>query len=166
MSSPWSAPDAGTHRPGPVPPPPPPPPGVTPVPGAPTTPGTTPAVENPFAPPSEDLLSAPVVPGSVYGQRLPAGAYGPAPVWPTLPGTDPLAVWALVLGIIGLIILPVPFSMIALGLGIASLLRIRKGLRSGKGLAIAGVVLGALGTLATLAVGALFGVLMFAGTGL
>lgn len=157
MSSPWSAPDAGNHRHGPVPPPPP-------APGPVAAPGATHGPANPFAPPSEDDV-VPFMPGTVYGRAVPVGAYGPAPVWPTLPPTDPMAVTALVLGICGLIILPIPFSMVALGLGIAALVRIRRGLRTGKGLAIAGIALGAFGTLMTLALGAMFGIIMFAGAG-
>jgi len=166
MSSPWSVPDAA--RQGAVPPPPPPAPHAAHAwPAAPgqVAPPAADRADNPFAPPSDDDL--PVGPaGGVYGQHVPYGAYGPPPVWPTLPPHDGLAVAALVCGIVGLVILPIPLSQIALGLGIASLVRINRGTRRGKGLAVTGVVLGGLGTVGLLAVGALFGAMMWVGPGL
>lgn len=68
-----------------------------------------------------------------------------APGWtPPRPRTDGVAVAALVTGLLGL-------GPVALGLGLAGMRRTRAGApvpRSGRGLALAGVVLGALGTLA------------------
>lgn len=163
MSSPWSAPDAGNARPGPVPPPPQ---EVTATTGASRTTGA----DNPFAPPSADMDLGPAAAGSVYGRHLPAGAYGAAPQWPAPPSTDSLAVASLVCGIAGFVVtlvLPLPLAPVALGLGIAALVRINRsaGARAGKGVAIAGIVLGGLGTLGMLLVAVLVGAVLWTGFG-
>lgn len=68
-----------------------------------------------------------------------------APGWaPPRPRIDGVSVAALVTGVLGL-------GPVALALGLAGLRRTRAGLRAGRGLAVAGVVLGAVGTLVWLA---------------
>ncbi|MDO8150362.1 DUF4190 domain-containing protein [Isoptericola sp. b408] len=103
------------------------------------------------APPTESEPSTPDAPTTVLPDTadVPAQPYG---VPPTRPGTDGLAIAALVTGILQMTIIP-------LGLGIAALVRIRTSGRSGKGFAIAGIVLGALSTVAWAAIILLFSAL-------
>jgi hypothetical protein len=155
MSSPWSAPDAGSHREPSTPPAPPPPPGRA------RSSGADPRADaDPFAPPTGELELGPVVPGSVYGRGAPPGAYGPPPAWPTLPGTDPMAVAALVCGILALLVAPFPFGPAALGLGLGSLRRVSRQGLGGRRMAVAGVVLGAVGTVLMLIAGAFIGLVV------
>ncbi|WP_407319357.1 DUF4190 domain-containing protein [Isoptericola halotolerans] len=81
---------------------------------------------------------------SPYGPGQPPapGPGGPSPYEAPRPaGTDGVAIASLVTGILGL-------ALVAVGLGIAGLVRVKKSGRSGKGLAVAGIVLGVLGTIA------------------
>jgi hypothetical protein len=80
---------------------------------------------------------APHAPGPDAGHQ---GPYGPPPGAPQAP-TDGVSIGALVTGILGMALIPV-------GLGIAGIVRTSGGKRRGKGLAIAGLVLGALSTIA------------------
>lgn len=98
--------------------------------------------------PREDPAPAPDVTSST-GPDHPEQEYQ---VPPSAPGTDGLAIAALVTGILQMTIVP-------LGLGIAALVRIKKSGRSGKGFAIAGIVLGALSTVAVVLFFALFAAL-------
>jgi hypothetical protein len=69
-----------------------------------------------------------------------------APGWqPPRPRVEPVAVAALVTGVLGL-------GPVALVLGVVALVRLRRSDRRGRGLAVAGTVLGVLGTLAWAAV--------------
>lgn len=65
------------------------------------------------------------------------GAWGPQPTRPQHQGTNPLAVVALVTGLLGLF-------FVALPTGVVALVQTRRHQQSGGGLAIAGVVLGGL----------------------
>jgi hypothetical protein len=68
-----------------------------------------------------------------------------APGWTSpRPRTDGVSIAALVTGVVGL-------GPVALALGLAGLRRTRAGVRGGRGLAVAGVVLGGVGTLVWLA---------------
>jgi len=102
-------------------------------------------------------------PASPYGTATPT--YGGAPGYvgaygTEAPGTDGLAIASLVTSVGGFVILGALPSPVGLGLGIASLRRIRRTGAGGRGLAIAGVVVGGLGTL--LLVGMIVvGLLMF-----
>lgn len=133
---------SGTPQPGPdnaggptdpyaVPTPPPAPPAGAPEPPAAPTYGTAPTT--PEAP-AYGAPAAPAAPG--YGS---APAYAAASPYaaPTGPGTDGVSIAALVTGILGLAIVP-------LILGILGLNRTKKNGTSGRGFAIAGIVLGAL----------------------
>src|ERR1043165_5718368 len=73
--------------------------------------------------------------------QYPGQPFGQPPGAPGAPRTSGLAVAALILGILGSI-LPCPFGLISIGLGIAALVKIGKtpGL-GGRGMAIAGIVL-------------------------
>ncbi|MFD6179012.1 MULTISPECIES: DUF4190 domain-containing protein [unclassified Isoptericola] len=123
---PYSAPDAGSSGPAPSGPQPYTEPGATPsysqAPYA--QPGAQPGGQGPYDP------SAPATP---YGGQPP---YGYAPPRKT----DGVSIAALVTGILGLALVP-------LGLGIAGVVRTKDPARSGRGLAIAGIVLGALSTI-------------------
>lgn len=95
---------------------------------------------------------------SAYG----AQPYGYGYTGTHMRSTNGLAVAALVVGVIGFVVFA--FSgPVALGLGIAALVQIRRTGDDGKGLAVAGVVLGALQTVFLLVVGALFAVGVWAG---
>ncbi|ACZ31717.1 hypothetical protein Xcel_2703 [Xylanimonas cellulosilytica DSM 15894] len=85
---------------------------------------------------------------------------------PTGPGTDGLAIGALVSGILGLTVVPLLASVVALVLGIMSLGRIRQSGQEGRGMAITGIVLGAAGVaLLLLAIVGLILLFGFASTG-
>lgn len=72
--------------------------------------------------------------------------YGPLPHWPgPVVVNDSLAVPSLVLGIVGMVCMTI-VSPVALVMGIVSLRRIKRTGALGRGMAIAGVVLGAVGT--------------------
>ncbi|MEG3616259.1 DUF4190 domain-containing protein [Isoptericola haloaureus] len=113
-----------------------------------------------------DPFSAPTPSGGAGqqpsdGSAPPSGppAAGPQPPYaaPSDPRTDGVSIAALVTGILGLALIP-------LGLGIAALVRIKRSGAAGKGLAIAGIVLGALSTVGWTVLVALFAA--FVGTGL
>lgn len=83
----------------------------------------------------------PAGPGAPYQQQPYGYAPTPAPYGqPPAPGTDGVSIAALVTGILFMAIVP-------LVLGIVGLNRVKKSGRSGKGMAIAGIVLGALETI-------------------
>ena len=109
--------------PEPVAPPPPPPPFST---GAPVPP----------VPPAWQPGSGPPVPPAPYAGGSPSR------------GTNGFAVAALVLGILWLCAVG---SVLAIVFGIIALTQIKTSRQGGKGLAIAGIVLGALGVIATIA---------------
>jgi hypothetical protein len=131
----------------------PPDPGQVPNPYAPGTPDST---QDPYAAPysaqapyttPEAPPQQPTYQQSPYPQSpYPQGPYQQGPYqqgsYPGPPaGTDGVSIAALVTGIVGT-------GPIALVLGIVGLNRVKKSGRSGKGMAIAGIVLGAVGTLA------------------
>ncbi|MEL7977342.1 septum formation family protein [Isoptericola sp. F-RaC21] len=128
----------------------PPPSGGTPDPYAAPDAGATPQPgPSPVEPPAPYAQPGAPSPATPYDQQAPyggaatpystpygaQGAYGQQP-----PGTDGLSIAALITGILGI-------SPVALGLGIAGMRRTRRTGQSGRGLAIAGVVLGGLGIL-------------------
>jgi hypothetical protein len=99
---------------------------------------------------------APADPTTPYGQPYghPAGQYPygqyPQQPYPAAqpgygPGTDGLAIGSLISGIAGLSVLPLIASVVAVVLGVMSLSRIRASGQEGRGLAIAGIVLGSIG---------------------
>lgn len=171
-SDPWAAVD-GTQT-GPVPPPPGgyeavreahAPAGAPDVaPAAPAPPGQpSPATPDPFrAPPDPgarpDPFRAPPDPGArVDPFRAPPAApagpspYGPQPVWPQArPASEPYATAALICGVISMTCLPIT-GPVGIGLGTAALRRLRTTGGQGRGVAIAGVVTGSIGTLFLLA---------------
>lgn len=111
--------------------------------------------------------------GASYGQ--PAYGQGPPPPYGATPydqgypsgafpstATEPLSIAALVTSLAGIaVVISYP---VGLGLGIAALRRIRTNGKQGRGMAIAGVVVGAIGTAWLLAIAA-FVIAMFAGGG-
>ncbi|MCA5892046.1 septum formation family protein [Isoptericola sp. NEAU-Y5] len=104
------------------------------------TAGDAPADEEPSpeVPAPAGAETAPALPGAPVP---PAGFGPPAGVVPPAPrpaGTDGVAIAALVTGILWM-------GVIAIGLGIAGLVRTRRSGRGGRGLAIAGIVLGSVG---------------------
>jgi hypothetical protein len=132
--------------------------------GAPSAPGTTPEQLAPYteggAPstdaPASPYGTAPAAGGyaapSPYGQpsAAPQSPYGASPYGqPAAPGTDGFAIASLVTGILGT-------GVVALVLGIVGLNRVKKSGQNGKGLAIAGIVLGALGIIGWIVVVALW----------
>jgi hypothetical protein len=134
----WEAPTPAAEEPTP-----PPPEEPTWQPPAPDTPTVT---ERPAwqptawgAPPSAPPPSSP--PQPQWGAPGPSPAWGPPP--PPAPtgreGRDGLAITSLVLGII-----PVFAGILGIVFGIVALVRIRRSGRRGRGLAIAGIVLGSL----------------------
>ncbi|GAA1977506.1 hypothetical protein GCM10009718_12390 [Isoptericola halotolerans] len=113
--------DAGPARPGPADPY-----------GA---PGTTPAPSSsPYGPPQGAAPYGPAQPPTSGPSPYPAPQQQPA-------GTDGVAIAALVAGLLGT-------ALLAVGLGIAGMVRTKRSGRSGRGLAIAGLVLGVLSTIA------------------
>lgn len=87
------------------------------------------------------------------GPRAPVAAAPAAAAAPVTPGaarTEPLAVAALVVGIVGLALALVPViglvpTAVALALGVVARGRVRRTTRRGSGLATSGIVLGAVG---------------------
>ncbi|GIG23292.1 hypothetical protein Cch01nite_40160 [Cellulomonas chitinilytica] len=124
------------------------------------------APEQPYgAAPAYGSAAAPGYPAPTYGAPYgsPASPYGtsgptygspypgaPGPHVDANPGTDGLAVGSLVTSIAGLVVFAGIPSPVGLGLGIASLRRIRRTGAGGRGMAIAGVVVGGFGTLCLL----------------
>lgn len=122
--------------------------------GSPAAPGfeappTTPGFEPPAAPgypapPATPGFEAPAAagyPAPSANHGYPAAPVSPYSSTPSAPGTDGLAIGALVTGILSLGIVPIVLGALALA-------RVRKSGQSGHGMAIAGIVLGALSTLA------------------
>lgn len=101
-------------------------------------------------------LPPPTTGGGIYRVDAPPGAWGPPPVWAPPPRTDPLAVVALVVGIVGLLVFPLGISQVALVLGIVGARRVRRTGDQGLGLAVTAIVLGSIGTLVVLVLVALF----------
>ncbi|MFI2105067.1 septum formation family protein [Isoptericola sp. NPDC019693] len=118
----------------------PPPSGGTPDPY--TTPDAG-GPQEPYAPHAPYGQPAPPVPGTPYGTPAPGTPYDAHAPYGYAPPrrTDGVSVAALVTGILGMALIP-------LGLGIAGVVRTKDPARSGRGLAIAGIVLGALSTIA------------------
>lgn len=101
-------------------------------------------------------------------QGPPPAGYGPGPQAPK----NGLGIAALVLGILAIlatitvigVVLGIPLGLLAVILGIVGVLRVGKGLATNKGVAIAGIVTGALGLIASVAV-VVLGATFFASTG-
>ncbi|GGC03367.1 hypothetical protein GCM10010972_15540 [Cellulomonas carbonis] len=112
--------------------------------------GQSPDVDDPFRVGGlgPNLRPSPV-PWGQYQQHLGYAAYGPAPVWAAPRRTDPMAVTSLVLAICGVVVLPALLPQVALVLGLVALRRTRRTGDDGRGMAIAGVVIGGLVTLGT-----------------
>lgn len=101
--------------------------------------------------PPQDPFQTPVVPGSPAPQPPVTGPYPPQPVYPpqvvmaVQPPTSGLAVTSLVMGIIGLLggwcLLGIP-CVLAVICGHAGLAATNGNARSGRGLAVAGLVMG------------------------
>ena len=84
-------------------------------------------------------------PSPAYGYPAPAG-YGP--VWGAAPqATEALAIASLVTGLAGLLVMMGLPGIVAIGLGVAALRNIARKGTKGRGLAIAGIVVGGLSTL-------------------
>lgn len=104
-----------------------------------------------------------------YGQQPPGhgpqaayGAYGQQPGYaPPGRSTDGLAIASIATSAGGLLLTAGLLSPVGLGLGIASLRRIKRTGQDGRGLAIAGIVVGAIGT-AVIAVSIVVGLVLFA----
>ncbi|WP_125778151.1 DUF4190 domain-containing protein [Antribacter gilvus] len=102
-------------------------------------------------------------PAPVYG--TPAGPPGPYGVRPALPQNS-LAVWSLVLGVVGFFLVSafglglVP-GIIAIVLGVKGHKAVRAGLADNGGLATAGIVLGSLAALGGVLVAGFFGLFWF-----
>lgn len=126
--------------------------------GAPTAPGRDAYAEiDPFRTDGTGAVHTPPQrPGSQYRLDAPPGMWGPAPVWAPPPRTDPLAIASLVVGIVGLFLFPFVVSQVGLVLGIVAVRRVRRTGDQGFGLAVAGIVVGALGTLLVLGMVGLF----------
>lgn len=159
-TSPYAPPAAGSTY---GPPPTSPPYGSPPV----GSPYASPPVGSPYAsppagspygqPPTTSPYGPPASTGGGAGSSYPstpyplAPGYGPGPYGPVYPpaaGTDGVSIAALVTGLLGLGVIP-------LILGIVGLNRVKKTGRSGRGMAIAGVVLGSLTIVAWLGLAAL-----------
>ncbi len=129
---------------------------------SPTTPppATGPAVAPPYAPAPYGAAPTPYQ-AQAYGAGTAPAPYGAAPapygtpapygLPPQHSGTDGYAITSLVTGVGGFII-PFLLPLLAVGFGIAALRRIGRTGRDGKGMAIAGIVLGGLVTLASAAI--------------
>ncbi|SFK15055.1 DUF4190 domain-containing protein [Cellulomonas sp. KH9] len=126
-----AAPSPGATALGPPPPP---------APGTPAPPYGTPPAQPPSGVPYG---------GPAYGAPGAPG-YGPQGYPPPYPGapvpTDGMAVASLVTSVGGLVLLCGLTGPVGLGLGIAALPRIRRSGARGRGMAIAGIVVGAIGT--------------------
>ncbi|WP_426594081.1 DUF4190 domain-containing protein [Cellulomonas sp. McL0617] len=86
--------------------------------------------------------------GAPYGSPYGGTPYGPGPGYPyAAPRTEPLAIGAMVTSIVGLVVLGGLACPVGLGLGIAALRRVRRNGTQGRGLAIAGIAVGGVGTL-------------------
>ncbi|WP_210728539.1 DUF4190 domain-containing protein, partial [Cellulomonas septica] len=97
-----------------------------------------------------------------YGQPASYGAYGQQPGYaPATRTTDGLAIASIATSAGGLLLTAGLLSPVGLGLGIASLRRIRRTGQDGRGLAIAGIVVGAIGT-AAIVVSIVVGLIFFA----
>lgn len=107
---------------------------------APTPPPTGGSVPDPYTTPGTGSAQEPHAP---YGTSDPETPYGTQAPYGYAPPrtTDGVSIAALVTGILGLALIP-------LGLGIAGVVRTKNPARSGRGLAIAGIVLGAISTIA------------------
>jgi hypothetical protein len=102
------------------------------------------------------LRTPPAAPGAQYHLDAPPNAWGPPPVWAPPPRTDGIAITSLVLGIIGILVFPLVLAQAAVVLGIVGVRRVRRSGDQGFALAVAGIVLGALGTLFVVAFVGLF----------
>ncbi|MGO4276692.1 DUF4190 domain-containing protein, partial [Paenibacillus sp. TAF58] len=87
-------------------------------------------------PPPAGYDSQPVQPAGYAQPAPPAGYYG-QPVQPAAPGTNVLAIVSLVISILG-------FNVIAIILGAIGLSQIKKTGEKGRGLALAGIWIGAI----------------------
>ncbi|MBO3089883.1 DUF4190 domain-containing protein [Cellulomonas dongxiuzhuiae] len=134
---------------------------TAPLPVAPGPYGGAPAAGAPV--PRYDAPAAPAYGTPPYGAQPPYGGqppygaqppYGPAAYGAygqpygaaPLPPTDGLAVASLVTSVAGLVLLAGATGPIGIGLGIGGLARIRRTGARGRGMAIAGIVVGAVGT--------------------
>jgi hypothetical protein len=106
-------------------------PTAPPPPAAPAPPFTTTA---PDQPPSAVDPQTPATPSEDEPQYTPAGYQTPHPELPPPTGVSGLAIASLILGVIGAI----PISVI---LGIAALSQIRRSNRTGRGMAVVGLIL-------------------------
>lgn len=107
--------------------------------------GQAPYGQAPYGQPSGDPAAQPPY-GQYPQQPYPYAQPGYAqPGYAPGPGTDGLAVGALISGIAGLSVVPLIASVVAIVLGIMSLGRIRASGQEGRGMAIAGIVMGAIG---------------------
>jgi hypothetical protein len=107
------------------------------------------APQDPYAPPPGPGGGPPLgTPGSGWGGGAERSAYGSAPAPPIRNG---LGIAALVLGILGFltsfVAVGAVLGLVAIGLGVAGLRRVRRREATNRGMAIAGIVLGALATL-------------------
>ena len=103
-----------------------------------------PSASSPYDRPAPDdqptPYDQPTQPGGAAPYAAGPDGSGPAYAAPQAPGTDGFAITSLVTGLIGLALIPLIF-------GIVALRRIKRTGAGGKGLAIAGIVLGALETI-------------------
>ena len=105
--------------------------------------GATPQGAMGYPPPSPTMPGYPPPPAQPFGSAPYPGAPQPmAGYGHPLPGTDGLAVAALVVGIVGVLV-PLVGQILAIVLGAVALGRIKRSGRQGRGMAIAGIWLGA-----------------------
>lgn len=125
---------------------------------------TTPS--DPFANPPDDRRSTPPpsAPPPGWGAPPPSGQSdwgAPGHGGPPQGGSNGLGIAALVVGLLAFftswLLIGGVFGIVAIVLGILALGKVKRGEASNKGMAIAGIVLGAIGLLVTAAVIALFG---------